>query len=67
MSNLPAILTGLGALAAGVGSVLSASSARKKATQESTEHCHEQLMEARKEAEEYGAELHRIKMEGLGP
>lgn len=66
MDHLPAILTGLGAFAAGVGSVLSAASARKKAAQESTEHCHEQLMAARKEAEEYGAELHRMRMEGLG-
>jgi hypothetical protein len=67
VSNLPAILTGLGALAAGVGSVISASSARKKAAKESTEECHQHLTAARKEAEEYGAELHRIKMEGLGP
>jgi hypothetical protein len=65
MENLPAILTGLGALAAGVGSVLSANSARKKAAKESTEHCYEQLAGAREEAERYGSALHRLRIRAL--
>ena len=55
-------LPGIGAILAGIGGVITAWIAIRKAKQEGSKTCHELLNESRLEAEHYAAELHIIKM-----
>jgi hypothetical protein len=62
-ANTAAVLTGLGALVAGCGSLFSAISSNKRSKEEGAAKCHEELAHVRQEAEAYGAELHELKMQ----
>ena len=55
-------LAGLGAVLAGVGGVITAWTAIRKSKMEGSQTCHELLNQSRLEAEQYAAELHRIKI-----
>jgi hypothetical protein len=65
-ASLAAVLTSIGALAAGIGSVISAVVGQHKAADEAIEQCRKDLIAARTEAEKFSAELHAIKMERDG-
>jgi Collagen triple helix repeat (20 copies) len=60
IAELP--LSGLGAILAGIGGIISGWVAIRKAKMEGSKTCHELLNASRLEAEQYSIELHEIKM-----